>query len=122
MEQEGEGPLFLITGTGGGLLDHINATDGDYGYFASLNATTYGYSKISVTANSLQGQFIPTSGGSFKDALAISNSNSAPVWLASSLKTSNLSRRSLTLTWTPPPDIDQVSSYNLYANSSLLAT
>jgi len=39
-------------------LDRINVTDGDYGYFASLNATTYGYAKISVSANSLQGQFI----------------------------------------------------------------
>jgi len=121
--QKGDGTLFLITGTGGGLLDHINATDGDYGYFASLNATTYGYAKISVTANSLQGQFIPTSGGSFKDAWEISGSNSAPVWLAgSSLKTSNLSGRSLTLTWTPALDIDQVSSYELYANGSLLTT
>ncbi len=121
--QKGDGPLFLITGTGGGLLDHINATDGDYGYFASLNASTYGYAKISVTANSLQGEFVPTSGGSFKDAWAISSSNSAPVWLAgSSLKISNLSGRTLTLTWTPALDIDQVSSYKLYANSSLLAT
>src|SRR6266567_209236 len=120
--QKGDGTVFLITGTGGGLLDHINATDGDYGHFASLDATTYGYAKISVTANSLQGQFIPTSGGSFKDAWAISSSNSAPVWLASSLKTSNLSGRTLTLTWTPALDIDQVSSYNLYANGSLLTT
>jgi len=121
--QRGAGTVFLITGTGGGLLDHINVTDGDYGYFASLNATTYGYAKISVSANSLQGQFIPTSGGSFKDAWAISSMNSAPVWLAgSSLKTSNVSGKSLTLSWTAALDVNQVSSYKLYANGTLLAS
>ncbi len=121
--QKGAGTVFLITGTGGGLLDHINVTDGDYGYFASLNATTYGYAKISVSANNLQGQFVPTSGGSFKDAWAISSTNSAPVWLGgSSLKTSNISARSLTLSWTPALDVSQVSSYKLYANGSLVTT
>ncbi len=119
--QKGDGTVFLVDGTGGGLLDHINATDGDYPYFAKLNATTYGYSKTTVSGNSIQGQFVPTSGGSFKDAWAISSTNSAPIWLSgSSLKASNVLGRSLTLSWTPALDVYSVASYNLYANGSLL--
>ena len=118
--RKGDGTVFLITGTGGGLLDHVNVTDGDYGYFASLNATSYGYAKISVSANSLQGQFVATSGGSFKDNWAISSSNSAPVWLGGgSLKGSNVSGKSLTLSWTPALDVNHVSGYRLYYNGSL---
>ncbi len=118
--QKGDGTVFLIDGTGGGTLDHINPADGDYGYFAKLNATTWGYIKILVSGSSLQAQFVPTT-GAFRDSWAISGSDAAPAWLAgSSLKASNINARSLTLSWTPALDNNGVSVSTVYVNGTLL--
>lgn len=119
--QKGAGTVFLIDGTGGATLDKINATDGDYGYFARTNSTTWGYTKVYVSGSSLQVQFVPTS-GAFSDTWYIVNPY-IPVWLPdSSLNANNVGPKSLTLSWTPAIDVVQVSTYKLYKNGTLLAT
>ena len=79
--QKGAGTVFLIEGTGGATLDHINATDGDYGYFARTNSTTWGYTKIIVSGSTLEAVFIPTT-GVFTDNWSIIT-NYTPTWIAS---------------------------------------
>lgn len=76
--QKGTGTIFLIDGTGGAVLDHINATDGDYGYFARTNSTTWGYTKIILSGSTLQAEFIPTT-GAFRDSWSIVT-NYTPTW------------------------------------------
>ncbi len=66
----GQGLLYLISGTGGQVLNKFNRTNIDWvsnsGYFAALNDTTWGFNLFNVTSTSLSARFIPAV-GSFTD-------------------------------------------------------
>ncbi len=78
---KGAGTMFLVDGTGGATLDHINPTDGDSPYFARTNSSAWGYTKIYVSGSTLQAQFIPTT-GTFRDSWSILTTFT-PTWTIS---------------------------------------
>jgi hypothetical protein len=75
--KKGAGTVMLVVGTGGNSFYTTNTSDSESGYFAALNSDTYGYAKITITANELNESFQKTAGGAFSDVFRISDSNPA---------------------------------------------
>ena len=71
----GQGPVLVIAGSGGVSLYNVNTADSEAGYFAtSMGANqqaTYGYTQFTVSESSISSQFVPTSGGPFRDSFSI---------------------------------------------------
>ena len=75
----GEGSTIVISGAGGQTLRNVNLDDGELGYFAAWNGantgSTYGYTKITVSSDSIESEFIGLGPGKFKDSFTISKNN-----------------------------------------------
>ncbi len=68
---KGVGTVMVTGGTGGQVLDDIDpAKTQNAEYFASASNNTWGYSEVTLTAASLQMQFVPTT-GAFADSFTI---------------------------------------------------
>jgi len=65
-----QGTIVAITGSFGRSLTTI-ASEPDTPYFQSLNDTTWGFTKISLSRLRLDAQFVATSGGAFTDNFTI---------------------------------------------------
>lgn len=73
--ERGAGTVIITSGTGGQTpLDNIDpAKTENIKYFATENNDTTGFSEVKVSADSLQMQFVPTTGG-FRDSFTIQTS------------------------------------------------
>lgn len=73
--RQGEGPVFLIAGTGGGDLYDVNPDDPEAGYFATASGRNenarWGFVELTVTETELSAAFVPSSGGRFADEFLI---------------------------------------------------
>ena len=72
---KGAGTVILNAGAGGRSINSVDSGDPEAGYFArwmGSNANpTYGFVKITVTANEISGQYVRGAGGSFTDTFSI---------------------------------------------------
>lgn len=71
---KGAGSIIHVIGTGGQGLRGLNTNDSEYPYFAKSDVTTYGFGKFTVSATSLNFQFVRSAGGNFTDSFTISGS------------------------------------------------
>jgi hypothetical protein len=74
---KGAGPVIVVNGEFGRPLYSINPQDTEFGYFAKLDASTFGISRFSVTESGISGTFVRSAGGTFTDSFSI-NEGSAP--------------------------------------------
>ncbi|MEO8360827.1 MAG: metallophosphoesterase [Vicinamibacteria bacterium] len=68
---KGAGTVIQILGTGGRHLRRVKHVDSEYPYFASSDATTYGFGKFTVSATTLAFKFQRSAGGTLNDAFII---------------------------------------------------
>jgi hypothetical protein len=77
--RKGDGPVFLIVGTGGGDLYDVHEDDPEAGYFANAMGHNrdgrWGFVSLTVTDAELISQFVPSSHGQFADHFAIRRRN-----------------------------------------------
>ena len=77
----GAGTVNIISGTGGWGLYTIDTTDPDNAYFTTWNGDniggSYGFTKITVTASSITGVFVPVT-GAFADTWSIGGTPPPP--------------------------------------------
>lgn len=73
--RQGEGPVFLVAGMGGGELYDVNLEDPESGYFAAVSGRNenprWGFVKLTMTDGLLSAEFVPSSGGRFQDGFSI---------------------------------------------------
>lgn len=73
--RHGQGPVFLVSGAGGGELYDVNEDDPERGYFASIMgrnlAPRNGFLHLRVGKDRLEGKFVGTTPGSFTDRFTI---------------------------------------------------
>lgn len=62
--------VVVINGTGGNGFYAINQSDPEAGYFAVTNNTSYGFTKISISATQLSGMYMAAA-GNFTDSFSI---------------------------------------------------
>lgn len=68
---KGAGTIIHVLGTGGKEPRDLNTGDSEYPYFAAADVTTNGFGKFTVSANSLNFQFVRSAGGNFTDSFTI---------------------------------------------------
>lgn len=79
----GNGSVAIITGTGGGAMDPLNATDPNAPYFTAQMGTNtpgwgHGYTRYVVSSNNITGQFVNV-GGAYTDSFSIGGTPPAPL-------------------------------------------
>jgi len=67
---KGSGTVFVVAGTFGLCCYAVNPADAEAGYFAVINATSAGFARFRVRADSIEAEFVP-SAGAFTDAFVI---------------------------------------------------
>eukprot|EP00808_Paulinella_micropora_P001810 g25698.t1 len=69
---KGSGTVIAVVGTGGVDLRTMDPADAEWGYFASVDISTYGFGMVTVTQSQLEFQFIRSSyEGSLNDTFVI---------------------------------------------------
>lgn len=63
--------VVVINGTGGNGFYALNPSDPEAGYFAASNNTSYGFTKVTITATQLSGMYVAAA-GNFADSFTIS--------------------------------------------------
>ena len=72
---KGAGTVIIIDGAGGNGLYAVDSGDSEAGYFATINSDTYGFTKFTVSATQLSGQFVRAAGGNLSDSFTISGTS-----------------------------------------------
>ena len=67
---KGAGSIVLTLGSSGMTLARIKADDPEIRYFAATNDNTYGFTKFTATATTMQVKFLPAI-GNFADTFSI---------------------------------------------------
>lgn len=71
---KGKGPVFVINGTGGRASYAVNASDPEINYMAAFTAaSTHGLSKVKVTADTIDVDFVRASGTTYSDHFSITS-------------------------------------------------
>ena len=83
---KGDGPVTVISGTGGESLYSVDTAAPAAPYMARMMSgnvdPTFGFVRYSVTATSLSARFVAAAGGGFTDSFTISSDPPAPVTAA----------------------------------------
>jgi PKD repeat protein len=82
MMVKGAGTVFGTVGTGGTALRSIHVTDPEFPYFAATSGSdrepAHGFLQVSVSADSLEGRFVPVGTTTFADSFSITGGNLPP--------------------------------------------
>jgi chitodextrinase len=123
---KGAGTVFVVNGAFGRSLYPINPIDPEAPYFARTDSTSWGFTKYTVTADRIDGQFVNAT-GSFTDAFSLvagasGGSDGSPPSAPTGLTANPNGPTTMDLSWAASTDNVAVSHYGVLRDGAQIAT